>query len=74
MFQYGIVAGGLRIEHQHADGSTAPMELRDPHDPSGSDPEREWRRGHVFVCTACEETIEVTEPQLGGEGGTPGAA
>ena len=58
MFQYGIVGGDARIEHQHADGTWASMEAREPepgdaHDPADNDPEREWERGNVYVCTVC---------------------
>ena len=61
MFQYGIVAGGAQIKHQHADGTWAPMEAEDPHDRAQADPERDWERGHVYVCTVCHETISVSE-------------
>lgn len=73
MFQYGALAGGLRIEHQHADGSWSVMEPADAHDPADRDPEREWERGHVYVC-ACGETVRVETPAAAeGEDG-PGAA
>jgi hypothetical protein len=29
------------------------------HDSAGSDPEREWDRGHVYICTSCEERVRV---------------
>ena len=73
MFQYGALAEGLRIEHQHADGSWSVMEPRDPHDPADRDPEREWDRGHVYVC-ACGETVRVAEPIGAGQDERPGAA
>jgi hypothetical protein len=79
MFQYGIVAGDLRIEHQHADGTWASMEAREPepgdaHDAADNDPEREWERGNVYVCTVCQETIRMSEPAAGTSGSGPSAA
>lgn len=65
MFQYGQVSDAIRIEHRHGDGSTAPMKRLDPHDPA--DPEREWQRGHVFVCTACHESVTVAVDETGSE-------
>ena len=59
MFQYGVLGEGLRIEHRHGDGSWAVMEREDPHDAADVDPEREWDRGHVYVC-ACGEEVRVT--------------
>ena len=61
MFQYGVLAEGLRIEHQHADGSWSPMEPRDPHDAADYDPERDWEHGRVYEC-ACGETVRVMGP------------
>ncbi|HET8784345.1 MAG TPA: hypothetical protein VFM38_01830 [Candidatus Limnocylindrales bacterium] len=71
MFQYGLVAGSLNIKHQHSDGSWADMEARDAHDPADSDEERDWQRGHVYVCTRCDETIAVAPPE--GEADAPSA-
>jgi hypothetical protein len=65
MFQYGQLAGGLRLEHRHDDGSSAPMEPADRREPS--DPERDWQRGHVFVCTRCNETVLVATDEPGPE-------
>ena len=59
MFQYGVLAERLQIEHRHADGSWAPME---PRDPAELDAERAWDRGHVYVCGRCQETVRVTIP------------
>jgi hypothetical protein len=61
MFQYGVLAERLQIEHQHADGSWSPMEPEDAHDPADRDPERDWERGHVFVCD-CGEAVRVSGP------------
>jgi hypothetical protein len=61
MFQYGALAEGLRIQHQHIDGSWSAMEPREPHDPADLDPERDWERGHVYVCS-CGETVRVMGP------------
>jgi hypothetical protein len=63
MFQYGAVVEGLRIEHQHADGSWATMVREDDEehaDPADHDPEREWLRGHVYVCRSCGERVRVS--------------
>jgi hypothetical protein len=61
MFQYGMVAGSLMVEHQHADGSWAALEPReDARDPAELDPERDWNRGHVYVCPRCGETVRVS--------------
>jgi hypothetical protein len=62
---YGQPAAALfRIEHQHSDGTWSTLEAvgSDSHDPAGSDPEREWERGHVYVCTACEERVRLLGP------------
>lgn len=61
MFQYGALAEGLRVEHQHSDGSWSEMEPAEAHDPADRDPEREWERGHVYVC-ACGEAVRVMAP------------
>jgi hypothetical protein len=60
MFQYGILAGGLKVEHQHADGSWETMDPEEVLNPAEFDPERDWSRGHVFVCRTCEETVRIT--------------
>jgi hypothetical protein len=73
MFQYGALAEGLRIEHQHADGSWSPMEPEDAHDPADRDPEREWERGHVYVCD-CGEAVRVMGPAESDAGEPAGAA
>ena len=55
---YGQPAAALfQVEHQHSDGtwSTLQPAAGDPHDSAGSDPEREWDRGHVFICTSCQD-------------------
>ena len=62
MFQYGSVAEGLKVQHRHADGSWVTMEPQDVLDPAELDPEREWNRGHVFVCPRCEESVRITPP------------
>ena len=63
MFQYGVVAGALNIKHHHDDGSWAEMEPRDAHDVARLDEERDWQRGHVYVCKQCQETIAVSPPE-----------
>ena len=63
MFQYGAVVEGLRIEHQHSDGSWATMEREEGEehaDPGQHDPERGWLRGHVYVCRSCGERVRVS--------------
>ena len=65
MFQYGIVAGGLQIKHQHEDGSWAEMEPHDAHDAARFDEERDWQRGHVYVCSQCQQAIAVSPPAGG---------
>lgn len=73
MFQYGALAEGLRIEHQHADGSWSVMEPEEAHDPAQRDPERDWERGHVYVC-ACGEAVRVMVPGEAGASEPAGAA
>lgn len=68
MFQYGIVASGLKVEHQHADGSWATMEAQDVRDPAEVDPERDWNRGHVYVCPRCAESVRLSVPAGEAEG------
>jgi hypothetical protein len=74
MFQYGAVVEGLRIEHQHADGSWATMELEESEehaDPGQHDPERDWLRGRVYVCGSCAERVRVSgPPEASGEAST----
>ena len=62
MFQYGIVASGLKVEHRHADGSWVTMEPQEVLDPAEVDPERDWNRGHVYVCPRCAESVRITAP------------
>ena len=61
MFYGSPEAALFRVEHQHSDGtwSTLRPDAGDGHDAAGSDPEREWDRGHVFVCTSCQERVRV---------------
>jgi len=73
MFRYGQGVGALfGLEHRHSDGTWERLEpaARDPHDQAGSDPERQWERGHVFVCPGCGETVRVSMGESGEE--TPG--
>jgi hypothetical protein len=73
MFQFGALAGGLRVEHRHSDGSWSVMEQRDPHDAAAVDPEREWDRGHVYLCS-CGEEVRLSDSQEDAMSETPGAA
>jgi hypothetical protein len=65
MFQFGPLSETeLRIQHQHNDGSWANLEREaEPHDPAQLDPEQEWRRGHVYVCSACQERVRIIAPK-----------
>jgi hypothetical protein len=65
MFQYGPLSElELRIQHQHNDGSWSPLEREsNPHDPAQLDPEQEWQRGHVYVCSACQERVRIIAPK-----------
>lgn len=71
MFQYGQLGNALfRVEHQHSDGSWGamePEEAAEHHDPAAHDPEREWQRGHVYICRSCGERVRVSA----GEGDPP---
>jgi hypothetical protein len=67
MFQYGIVASGLKVEHQHADGSWVALEPQDVRDPSEVDPERDWNRGHVYICPRCAESVRISASDAQGE-------
>jgi hypothetical protein len=61
MFQYGpITEVELRIQHQHNDGSWSELEPeQEPHDPAQLDPEQEWQRGHVYICSKCQERVRI---------------
>ena len=65
MFHGSPSAALFQVEHQHSDGTWATLrpEPGDPHDPARSDPEREWDRGHVFLCTSCQERVRVIGPR-----------
>jgi hypothetical protein len=63
---YGQPSAALfRVEHQHSDGTWSTLEPaeHDPHDRAEYDPEREWDRGHVYICTSCEERVRVLGPR-----------
>ena len=40
-----------------------PEEAAEHHDPAAHDPEREWQRGHVYVCRSCGERVRVNVPE-----------
>jgi hypothetical protein len=67
MFQYGQLSNTLfQLEHQHSDGTWGKLEPEteaNPHDPAGLDPEQQWQRGHVYVCTSCQERVRVSIPE-----------
>ena len=63
---YGQPSAALfRVEHQHNDGTWSALQPaeHDPHDPAEKDPERDWDRGHVYVCTSCQERVRVLRPR-----------
>ena len=63
---YGQPSAALfRVEHQHNDGTWSRLQPaeHDPHDAAESDPERDWDRGHVYVCTSCQERVRVLGPR-----------
>ena len=62
---YGNPAAALfQIEHQHSDGTWSTLEPAgtEVHDAAGSEPERAWDRGHVYICASCEERVRVIGP------------
>jgi hypothetical protein len=63
MFQYGpITEIELRVQHQHDDGTWSELEPErehDAHDPAQLDPEQEWQRGHVYICSKCQERVRI---------------
>jgi hypothetical protein len=65
MFQYGQLSNTLfHVEHQHSDGTWASMDpVNAPHDPADIDPEKEWDRGHVYICNSCQERVRVSIPE-----------
>ena len=68
MFQLSSAEMMLRLEHKHADGSWGSFEPQaNAHDVAAGDPEREWAKGHIFKCKACDEEIRISEPS--GEAG-----
>src|SRR3954469_12357333 len=59
------VANGLRFAWSSGrvtDGSWATMEAQDVRDPAEVDPERDWNRGHVYVCPRCAESVRLSVP------------
>jgi hypothetical protein len=65
---YGQPSAALfRVEHQHNDGTWSTLQPADhePHDSAEYDPERDWDRGHVYVCTSCQERVRVLGPRPG---------
>lgn len=65
MFHGQPSAALFQVEHQHNDGtwSTLRPAQHDPHDQAEYDPEREWDRGHVYICTSCEERVRILGPR-----------
>ncbi len=64
MFQYGQLGNALfQIEHQHSDGSWGALDREADEEHHGSaahDPERDWSRGHIYVCRSCGERVRVS--------------
>ena len=53
-----------RFEHSHGGDDWHAMEEASPgHDTAEHDPERQWQKGRVFTCTACEDSIRVVLPE-----------
>jgi len=36
-------------------------------DPSEVDPERDWNRGHVYICPRCAESVRISASDAQGE-------
>ena len=72
MFQYGQLSNALFYVAAPAfrravglDGpEPEPDPEHEPHDAAQLDPEREWQRGHVYVCTI----VRGARPRHGPEG------
>ena len=61
----------LRMQHRHNDGTWSTLERRpDHHDAADHDPERDWARGQVYVCTTCDEEVRIALNE--GDEGPPG--
>jgi hypothetical protein len=61
-----MVQQSLLLEHRHSDGSWERLRPRSHPDQAGSDPERGWQIGRIYVCPSCEETVRVVPS--GGDG------
>lgn len=52
-----------RLEHNHGGDDYHDMvEVTRGHDSAENDPERQWARGRIFRCSACEDEIRVSMP------------
>jgi hypothetical protein len=52
-----------RLQHNHGGDEWHDMVDATPgHDSAESDPERQWARGRIFRCTACEDEIRISVP------------
>ena len=52
----------------HSHGGDEWHEMHDvtpSHDAAEGDPERQWARGRIFRCSACEDEIRVRLPEQG---------
>ncbi len=76
MFQYGQLGNALfQVEHQHSDGSWGALEREEGeehHATSAHDPERDWNRGHIYLCRSCGEKVRVSLPEADGSAATTG--
>ena len=51
-----------RFQHRHGGDEWSDMEEVTPsHDSAEADPEREWKGGRIFRCTACDEQFRVLD-------------
>lgn len=50
----------LMLRHRHTDGTWGRLEARPAHhDPADHDIERAWQDGRLYVCTTCDEQVQV---------------
>jgi hypothetical protein len=54
----------MMLRHRHSDGSWSRLEPRPMnHDAADHDVEREWKDGRIYVCTTCDEQVQVAVPR-----------
>jgi hypothetical protein len=64
-----LAALTVRLQHRHGDGSWTDLRPRESHDPSSSDPERDWADGRIYACPTCDEQVRVVADPAGHERG-----